>query len=175
MSFYFSGLPESEFAYYGSGFHESAKSLVRSLRRRGGFREVDALPALFLYRHTIELDLKAIIILGEGLLWSRVPSRFRDLNHDLNDLLVRVERVLAEQGVEWWWPRAPIKTWNDVKDFVAYLSKCDQQATAFRYPIERSGRRSLPSSFEVGFFALAKALDTFATSLDCVETGLANV
>lgn len=169
VSFYFSGLPESEFAYYGSSFHEAARKLVRSLRRKDGFSSVEALPALFLYRHAIELFLKAIIIHGEGLLWSPGADRFRDMSHDLSTLVSRVGVVLRERSIEWWWPKSAVETWIDVERLVKFLSRHDPRASAFRYPITKSGDRSVHKDFSVGFFAFVSVLDSFAAALECAE------
>lgn len=67
-SFYFSNEPSAEFGYYGSGFLEAARTLARSFARRRGRRQIDILPVLFLYRHSIELLAKAVLLSGNRLM-----------------------------------------------------------------------------------------------------------
>jgi hypothetical protein len=79
---------------------------MNRLRRQRGHRNIEPLPVLFLYRHAIELYLKAIIIAGNRIK-SGTPealsddSLFRALSdngHRLLPLLPRVEAVFSYVG-----------------------------------------------------------------------------
>jgi hypothetical protein len=68
----FMRFPQGEFAAYGRSYHEAANRLVTSMGS-GHYRDPDACPIVFLYRHAVELYLKAIIHWGNMLL--RINSR----------------------------------------------------------------------------------------------------
>ena len=180
IRFYFSEVPQLEFAYYGSGFLEAARSLVRRLRRQRGFRNVEPLPVLFLYRHAIELYLKAIIVRGDVIMSeSEDPladtSFFKNnLGHHLLPLLTRVESVFRYVGWEWYWPINPeVKTLSNVRALLRFLEKIDPLATGFRYPVDKQGRRLVAKDVEISFGSFVSALDGLAESLETADFGLA--
>jgi hypothetical protein len=102
VQFYFSSMPQLELGYYASAFLEAARTLIRSLRRRGGFSNVSAAPVLSLYRHAIELYLKEIIVVGSRSLAASPEfdaKLFKSLgNHKLLPLFSRVEDVFETVG-----------------------------------------------------------------------------
>jgi hypothetical protein len=112
-SFYFSNEPIAEFDYYGSGFLDAARRLARSFARRRGTRQLDILPVLFLYRHSIELLAKAVIITGNRLLQIQgagqdeksVFENFRRSRHRLVPLLDAIRQVFDDLSWEWHWPK----------------------------------------------------------------------
>ena len=59
-------VPEEDFWSYARAFHMAAKKLAGTLEAGSGpFSQFDACPAVFLYRHAVELQLKALV-LGAG-------------------------------------------------------------------------------------------------------------
>ena len=64
----FMGNPASEFSVYASAFWRGGRLLAQSLASRQGYRDLDACPIVFLYRHALELYMKAIVRRGKSLL-----------------------------------------------------------------------------------------------------------
>ena len=56
--------PKGELAAYGRSYHEAAQHLVKRMAA-SHYRDPDACPIVFLYRHAVELYLKSIIPLGK--------------------------------------------------------------------------------------------------------------
>src|SRR5438105_1560197 len=63
----FRRFPKGELAAYGRSYHEAGRQLVKRMASTH-YRDPDACPIVFLYRHAIELYLKSIIHWGNSLL-----------------------------------------------------------------------------------------------------------
>jgi hypothetical protein len=174
VSFYFSSLPQQELGFYAETYLEAARTLLRSLRRRGGFSEIAAAPVLFMYRHAIELYLKSIIVVGNRSGPADDEKLFRSLKgHKLSPLLSRVEAVFSLVGWEWKWPLNPlVETKADVQRLLAYLEDIDPESFAFRYPVDKRGRRSIAADVRFNLESVVAALDVLATALDTADAGL---
>ncbi len=116
------------FAY---GYKVAAAKLVAHLTGHGMALESACRPILFLYRHSVELMLKALLIdLGE---LTDSPEATSD-KHPLSPLWERVrERVLAYD------PRQD-SPWLDRAEFlIAELDRLDRGSFSFRYPVGKNG------------------------------------
>src|SRR5207253_7387722 len=65
--FNFTRFPKGELAVYGRSYHEAAQHLIKHVASTH-YRDPDACPIVFLYRHAVELYLKSIIHWGNNLL-----------------------------------------------------------------------------------------------------------
>jgi hypothetical protein len=170
--------PESEFGFYTRPFHEGARVLARRALQRPGFRDLDALPILFLYRHALELSLKAIILEGnrrmdlhgDGLsqadLWKVLSG------HRLTPLLLHVRRVFKFVGWKWAWNDPQISTFADVQRVLRDLEKIDPSSFAFRYPTNKRGQGSVPRHFAFSLRSFISVIDPLAEAFDTAVFGL---
>lgn len=177
VSFYFSSLPQQELGYYAQAYLEAARTLLRSLRRRGGFSKIAAAPVLFMYRHAIELYLKSIVVVGNRSLTASPADDeklFKSLgDHKLLPLISRVEAVFNLVGWEWKWPlNSLVETKADVQRLLAYLEDIDPESFAFRYPVDKRGRRSIATDVRFNLESVVAALDALAEALDTADAGL---
>jgi hypothetical protein len=167
------GMPEREFAYFAHAFHRGAQELADGLRRTTQFglygrptEDFRAYPVVFLYRHALELYMKAIILTGGPLLTSTgaaPANQSRVLKtHDLEDLRTDVERVFVACG----WP--PLEL---LRKAVADLHHVDDRAFAFRYPTNRQGSGALAAHFTFNLFEFAAALDELLPILRSAASG----
>lgn len=97
----FMGRPESEFNVYASAFWRAGRLLAKSLAG-GGYRDMDACPIVFLYRHALELYMKSIVRRGKSLLSITgekliIPPRALE-RHELSPLLEPLRRVFTHVG-----------------------------------------------------------------------------
>lgn len=177
VHFYFSNQPQRELGYYAGAFLEAARTLVRSLRRRGGFSKVAAAPVLFMYRHSIELYLKAIIVAGDRSLAASPDDDeklFKTLgSHQLLPLLSRVEDVFKLVGWEWHWPLNPlVETTEHARELLGKFDNLDPGSFAFRYPVDKRGRRSIATDVHFNLESVVAALDALAEALETADFGL---
>jgi hypothetical protein len=179
-SFYFSNEPTAEFGYYGSGFLEAARTLARSFARRRGGRQVDILPVLFLYRHSIELLAKAVILSGNQLMQQGGAAQDeRDLfdsfghsRHRLLPLLDSIRQVFEYAHWEWQWPESAVESFDDARRVIEELDALDPDSCNFRYPTTIRGERAIPPGHMMGRRTILAVLDDLAESLDTAVFGL---
>jgi hypothetical protein len=173
---YFSNQPQLDLGYYAGAFLEAARTLMRSLRRRG-FSNVNAVPVLFMYRHAIELYLKSIVVIGNRSLAASPEDDeklFKTLgHHKLLPLLSRVEDVFRLAGWEWHWPLNPlVETAEHARELLCYVEGLDPDSFAFRYPVDKHGRRSIPTDVRFNLESVVAALDALAEALETADFGL---
>lgn len=103
------GTPEEEFTYLANAFHRVAKDALRARKRDParfrGMYQFHAYPIVYLYRHALELHLKAVVLTGAPMLELRGQTpmtKQRVLStHKLRDLTPEVERVVKACGFRW--------------------------------------------------------------------------
>lgn len=97
----FMRFPKGELAAYGRSYHEAGQHLVKRMASTH-YRDPDACPIVFLYRHAVELYLKAIILWGNSLLWLNGRPAVAHKNifteHRLRVLLKSVKPILRFRG-----------------------------------------------------------------------------
>jgi hypothetical protein len=177
VGFYFSELPQEELGYLGGACLEAGRTLMRSLRRRRGFRAAAMVPVLSLYSHAIELFLKAIVIAAErprDASTAEDKTLFESLKtHRLSRLLPRVEAAFKRVGWEWWWPRHPsVETLDHVRKLLRRIENLGGRSSAFRYPVDTDGQRAFTLE-QFHLEATVSALDALAEALDTALFGLA--
>jgi hypothetical protein len=179
-SFHFSNKPTGEFGYYGSGFLEAARTVARSFAKRRARRQIDIVPVLFLYRHSIELLAKAVILSGNELMRARgsgqsedqILARFRHSRHRLLPLLDSITEVFEGVGWQWYWPKTTIASLEDTRRVIEELDALDPDSFSFRYPATLRGERAVPSCYLIGQGTILQVLDDLAESLDTAVFGL---
>jgi hypothetical protein len=163
--------PDQEFGLFAESFHKAARTLVENLELdRGGLSDFNACPVVFLYRHALELHLKAIL-LGEGayFLDDRIPpEEILSKNHKLTVLLPMVRKVFETLGWDRELGNDVVPTFDDVEKAVAELEEVDPNSHAFRYPVKKNLEGSVGSHFTFSVLEFAKRMDAvlevFATA-----------
>jgi hypothetical protein len=174
-SFHLTADPVEEFGYYGAAFLSAARVLRRSIDRRRGIRNGDILPPIYLYRHAIEVLTKAVLLSGndlrafygdEGETEEAIFNQFRSWRHRLTPMLVPMKRTF--NAVHWIWncPGTKVETFKDVGLLFADLDALDPNSSAFRYPVNLKGERSISISHSIGLKTTLSALDDLAEALD---------
>jgi len=179
-SVYFSNAPTDEFGYYGSGFLEAARTLARSFARRHGRRRIDILPVLFLYRHSIELLAKAVILSGNRLMQVAgagqderdLFARFGRSRHRLLPLLESIRKVFEYAHWEWHWSKSAIESFDDVQRVLEEIETLDPDSFNFRYPTNIRGGRAVSPDHLIGLQTSLAVLDDLAEALDTAVFGL---
>lgn len=162
------GKPEEEFTFFAEAFHLTAKEAVATLRTDPHFglhgsphKDFRAYPIVFLYRHALELYLKAAILAGGPMVSIRGAGTVAALRktHSLEALRQDVERIFRafEWGDDIGLPR--LKTLEDFRKVIAELEGVDSRSDAFRYPLDAQGAAALGSHFRFNLFELCDTLD----------------
>jgi hypothetical protein len=135
-----------EFYKYADAFHRAAATLVEHVDLdRAAQADWDACPIIFLYRHALELIMKAII-LGEGakFLKPRPSDKPVPVTHSLPALLADVIRIVEQAGGPDQFVGGGSMSFKDNCLFVAELDELDPGSFAFRYPVKKDGDGSVP-------------------------------
>lgn len=114
---------------YALAYKKSARIIVESIyeKKQPNIRELDFyfFPIAYLYRHSLELMLKAIGF--EFFLDEDKKRELLELSHDLIQLLEKVEVLIQGINLE-------DRIW--LKEFLSSINEIDQASDAFRYPFK---------------------------------------
>lgn len=173
----FTSYPKGELAIYGLAYRDAANTLVTALKERRWYSDVDACPIVFLYRHSIELYLKAIILWGAGLVRLQSGEHISTDNlfatHRFRDLLPAVKRIFKEAG---WLGHGPkdvqFGTFEEIEKLILAFEEIDPISFAFRYPVDRQGDANLPDNFHFNVIALGEETSEMLRMLDGAVTGV---
>ena len=159
--------PRTEFAVYAHAYQEAAHRLTTELASRRGYRDVDACPIAFLYRHALELYLKSVIYWGNSLLRinkKTVVMNQKDLfrTHSLQKLMLAAKPIFRLSR--------ELKSFRQFERLVCHLEKIDPGSYSFRYPIDRKGSAALPGHFCFNAIAFAEKIDAALKLLDGAAT-----
>ncbi len=190
------GAPEREFRFIAEAFRTTAKESVDALREHKslglhGFPLEDfrAYPIVFLYRHALELYMKAALICGGPVLALEGgdPVQLEGLfTHALGTLRNHLERVFTAFGWDWDLGVGNLKTYDDFCAVIEELEAVDKGGDAFRYPVvkketekKRTKKRrnkttritaSLPKHFSFNVFDFSEFMEQLLAAFDGIVT-----
>ena len=176
VRFNFRGAAPNDLAAFAAGFHEAGRVLVRKLASSPGYADYEGYPVLFLYRHALELYLKAIVYRGAryaGLFDERALSTERFYrSHDLVRLLAATREAFRCAG----WAGEPdldnLKSWDDFSALIRTIHGLDPGSYAFRYPMDPHGDPSMPPHLLLNVIAFGRNMDPVLDLLSGAGTGL---
>jgi hypothetical protein len=152
--------PAEEILSYAWSYQRSAVILVADLQQRGAVAiDNGALPILFLYRHSFELYLKALVYhaallsVDKSELIDALPRLWRE--HSLLRLVKMSLPVLTGSH-----PLAVAgELHNEVSALAQKLDAVDPGSYSFRYPVSTKGEASLPENFFTNIFTFSDAME----------------
>lgn len=164
--------PRDEFGAFANGYRYAADRLAHSLLARRGYRDYEAYPIVFLYRHGFELSLKNIIYKGAKLIaFKDLPSIDSSLHnlHKLPQLAEKASailRVLFPDDVEL---HAVMDT---ALTTASQFDEIDPLSQSFRYPIDKNGNYTTKAPLSLGIIAVSKHMSELLEQLDTINFGL---
>lgn len=171
-----SGSPKSELALIGEVYHAAARQLVDVFSKQRAYSDLDAYPIVFLYRHALELLIKAVLTIGNhlGRLLERRELQTRDLYND-HSLARHIERVrLLFETVGWpdAFEQAGMRK-GEFEQVIAEFEQFDPGSLTFRYPMKKDGTASLSEKhFVFSPKQFADTLDPILNTLSGACMGL---
>jgi hypothetical protein len=169
--------PEEEFTLYAEAYHTVAKEAVAVLQNyqnagihKAPIDDFRAYPVVFLYRHSLELYMKAVILIAAPMLKMKDIAeidRRKLLNtHSLDSLRQQLEQVFAAYEWEWDLGTQHFRTLQDFRNIISELHEVDTLSYVFRYPLDKKGNASLSSNFEFNIFRFCEILDGLLPALE---------
>jgi hypothetical protein len=115
---------------------------------------------LFLYRHSLELSLKAVVYRGAQLMDLVTEREFEHpelfKNHGLVRLLPAVKQIFA--AMHWTFEGTGIGSFDTFEQIVKDVERIDPQSYAFRYPVNKDGKAILDHHLTVNVAAFGAVL-----------------
>lgn len=156
-----SGKPVLDLVAYAESYRSSACRLVAIHRElQIGSLDHQALPLLFLYRHSFEVFLKAIVYrsailsISESDLTSALPRLWRE--HSLVRLHAMAHPALQTTR----WALVDVEELDQqIAELAKTIDDIDPGSYSFRYPVTSSGGSSLPNHFLTNIFMFSETIE----------------
>lgn len=125
-------IPHGSWWEHGNSYKDTADIVVRQALADPQSLDFVILPVCFLYRHYLELGLKALAQDASTIRGKEPPKS----NHDLQGLWSFIRGVFGNAGSE---------MVDATESLLAEWATYDKGSYAFRYPTDKKGRPSLPA------------------------------
>ncbi len=172
--FNFTQAPIDALTAFARGYQLAGQALAQRLASATGYADYEGYPILFLYRHALELYLKAIVYRGAsllGLLAKSSPDTSGLLRrHELGRLIPAVRAIFKE--MDWDFQGSSVASFAEFERLVHALDDVDPRSYAFRYPVDTEGAAHLPKHFVVNVIAFARNMDKVLGYLDGAASGI---
>lgn len=167
----FTNNPENEIQFYGRAYFNAASLLSEKFLIQDGYRDYDAYPIVFLYRHSLELYLKSINYLGETLsnlmnveiddTWLKNSHKFEDFDK----YSISIINIFFDDLV---------KTYliSQINKLTKLFKEIDENSFSYRYPIDKMGNPSTKRHQVVNIDNLAKEMKELVSYLEFITNGL---
>ncbi|MGD0009985.1 MAG: hypothetical protein ABSE93_15745 [Terriglobia bacterium] len=176
------GTSERDFTDFAEAFHIMAKESVAALREKPQFglygnptEDFRAYPVVFLYRHALELYMKAVLLIGSPMLsikgQQEVDRQKLLTTHRLDKLMPELERIFDAYGWEWDLGTEHFRTLDDFREVIAEFQDVDTRSYAFRYPLDTKGSAMLGPDFRFNIFEFCDVLDELFPVLEGAAIG----
>jgi len=165
-----------DLAPFAEGYHQAGKRLAGMLEASSGYSDFDGYPILFLYRHALELYMKAIVYRGAQLLQLldieklETPKLFK--HHRPSLLLPGVKAVFDGIGWNWDTKTIGISNFEDFSELVKGIEELDPESYNFRYPTDTKGQAALSHHTVVNAIGFSRNMDPILDLLAAAVLGL---
>lgn len=154
---------EDKFYIYALGYREAAEVIYNNLDSKTRHHDILVYPIIFLFRQSIELFLKDIIITSNKILSndSEYPK-----HHSLSILWAETKKYIFQII-----PEHNKKDESAMDQFITQFDKIDPVSFAFRYPEDKKGLESLYGIQSINlsnFFNVASGICNYLDSTDSV-------
>lgn len=176
------GQSEEEFKLFAKAYHQTAKEAIDRLREKKQFglfgNPIDdflAYPVVFLYRHALELNMKAVILAGTPMVQIRGEKPIKRESvlrmHSLEKLRQAIESVFAAYDWKWDLGTPHFRSLTDFRKVITEFATVDAGSYTFRYPTDTEGKPALNDYFRFNIFDFCEALDDLLPVLNGLAYG----
>lgn len=156
--------PIDQLGPYACGYHNAGKALLSSIMSENGYRDNDCYPIFFLYRHSLELYLKAFVFKGSMLLELLKDERPKEVeqitkSHKLSIYINVLKAIFVDRG---WYSiddEESVKTFDEICEVIIAVDDIDPFSYSFRYPTKKNGEPAFEHHFVLNVFEFCKKLD----------------
>lgn len=158
---------------YAKAYHSAARLLIEK-SSDDALRDIGACPVVFLYRLSLELYLKAILILGSSTLQLdgapfKTVEEILNKRHNLPELLKEFKELCRQLGWKW------DAQYEALGEIIREFDKKDPGSFCFRYPTTMSGDSALEPDVRFDLQNFCARMDEVLEHLDQIDCGLAGI
>lgn len=159
--------------FYSQAYHSAAQVLMEN-SSDDQLRDIGACPVVFLYRMSLELSLKALLISGSKILQhqgepSNAAEKILARRHNLSELLKDLRVLYKQLDLAWDAEHA------EKGRFIIELDRKDPGSFCFRYPVKIDGAPALEQDFRFDLRRFSSRMDEVLAFLDQIDCGLAGI
>ena len=168
-------LPEQDLWLYARSFHNAAKALAGAFDLDSGqVTDFDVSPVVFIYRHAVELHLKALV-LGEGgnFLKSKPDALSVHKTHSVPWLAQFVVQIITAVRWKKEFRCEGIEDLADFKAVIEELNAVDPGSYVFRLPVSAEADDSLTGRAKLTIREFGRKMDALLELLDSTADALA--
>ena len=167
-------VPAKDLFLYARSFHKAAKALAAFQLDASPLADFDVSPVVFMYRHAVELHLKALV-LGEGgnFLATKPDALSVHKTHSVSWLVQFVVQIITALKWENEFKCDGIENLTDFKAVIEELNAVDPGSYIFRLPGRAEGQDSAPGRVKVTMLEFARRMDALLELLDSTADALA--
>lgn len=171
--FNFVGHPSEDLWAFGAGYRAAGKALADRIAESHAYPDYEGYPVLFLYRHALELYLKAVVYQHARLLGIASGSLIdRSLfkTHDLTRLLPAIKAIWQARGLSF--EGTAFSSFDDFATFIRSLHDIERASASFRYPVACDGEPAFPHHLALNVVFFGRCLDGLLDHLHAYAQGL---
>lgn len=158
-------------------YSEAYRSVAQSLIEKSSedqLRDIGACPIVFLYRLSLELSLKAVLISGSKILEHNGepfngPEIILGKSHNLSELLKELKTLYRQLGWKW------DATLEGFGKLILEFQDKDPKASYFRYPVKIKGEPALERNFSFDLRNFSERMEEMLEFFDGLDCGLAGL
>src|SRR6266567_844059 len=126
----FQDAASSEFGVYARAFHTAGQALFERMFDRSSYNSLEGCPIIFLYRHALELYLKAIVLRGDAILQingkTLLTNRGLLQKHTLLPFFPLLKQTFDAVGWTWDLDIEGLHTFGEVEELLRDFENIDQ-------------------------------------------------
>ncbi len=172
----FQDAASGEFGVYARAFHKAGQALFERMFKKSSYNSLEGCPIIFLYRHALELYLKAIVLHGEVILQlngkALLSNRSLLQKHSLLPFFPLLKQTFDAVGWTWELDIEGLRTFEEVEELLQDFETIDHASHTFRYPVDKKGSTSVPHHFAVHIPTFCESMDVLLESLETALMGL---
>src|ERR1039457_4742172 len=163
-------IPSRDIFLHAQSFHKAAKALAAFQLDASPLADFDVSPVVFMYRHAVELHLKALV-LGEGgnFLATKPDALSVHKTHSVSWLVQFVVQIITALKWENEFKCDGIENLTDFKAVIEELNAVDPGSYIFRLPGRAEGQDSAPGRVKVTMLEFARRMDALLELLDSTD------
>ena len=161
-------IPEQDLWLYARSFHTAAKKLAGSLQLDASpLADFDVSPVVFIYRHAVELHLKALV-LGDGgnFLATKPDALSVHKTHSVSWLAQFVCQIITALKWENEFKCEGIETLAEFKAVIEELNAVDPGSYVFRLLVSTERQDAIPGQVKLTIRDFARRMDALLEFLD---------